>query len=349
MKLRADHWSDGAARVATRHGLQAKSFALAAAGYSEAVGGAISDESVRRITEGWGAQCELQRNAEAEQANAPAQRGEHPGEARLTPRQPIQTQANLSSDGAMLLVRGEGWKEVKLTAISAVSVQAAGARAVDSAWPSHRAQDPLVSLSQHSYQAGLWDVETFAHHQYAEGLRRGLDQCARLSSVNDAAEWIERSTHNNFPAAEQIVDWSHAAERLWLVGNSVLGEGSAPAARWVEARRDKLWDGNPTAVISALTHLHAKALASAQPLVEQNITYFRNHQSRMQYDAYRAAGYPIGSGTIESAANNVVHHRLKRPGRGWTRDNGQAMLAALSELHSDRFDHAWRSTQPAHH
>jgi len=33
----------------------------------------------------------------------------------------------------------------------------------------------------------------------------------------------------------------------------------------------------------------------------------------------------IGSGTVESAANTVIHHRLKRPGRGWTRDNAQAM------------------------
>ena len=37
---------------------------------------------------------------------------------------------------------------------------------------------------------------------------------------------------------------------------------------------------------------------------------------------------PLGSGMVESAANTVVHHRLKRPGRGWTRDQAQAMLAA---------------------
>jgi len=35
--LRADHWSGGAARVATRQGLQAPSFDLAAVGFSAAV------------------------------------------------------------------------------------------------------------------------------------------------------------------------------------------------------------------------------------------------------------------------------------------------------------------------
>jgi hypothetical protein len=52
------------------------------------------------------------------------------------------------------------------------------------------------------------------------------------------------------------------------------------------------------------------------------------------------------SGTVESGINTVVHHRMKRPGRGWGRSNGQAMLAGLSELHSGRFDQAWQATLP---
>ena len=64
----------------------------------------------------------------------------------------------------------------------------------------------------------------------------------------------------------------------------------------------------------------------------------------MRYDEFRAAGYPIGSGTVESGINSVVHHRMKRPGRGWVSSNGQAMLAGLSELHSGRFDQAWKAT-----
>jgi hypothetical protein len=54
LQLRPDHWSEGAARVATRQGLQAKSFALAAESYREAVGGSMSPDSLRRVTEGWG-------------------------------------------------------------------------------------------------------------------------------------------------------------------------------------------------------------------------------------------------------------------------------------------------------
>src|SRR3972149_2526002 len=49
LKLRADHWSEGAARVAVREGLQAKSFEKAAETYSDATGGSMSSDSMRRI------------------------------------------------------------------------------------------------------------------------------------------------------------------------------------------------------------------------------------------------------------------------------------------------------------
>ena len=121
-----------------------------------------TQDSVRRITEGWRAQVEAQRQAEAEQANAPAQRGETPLSERLSKSDPLAEQANISTDGAMLLVQAEGWKEVKTTVISAVSVKGAGERAVEAERPSRRVQDPWVPLSRHSYQAGLWDADTNA-------------------------------------------------------------------------------------------------------------------------------------------------------------------------------------------
>jgi len=344
LKLRTDHWSEGVAAVAVQQGLQAQSFERAAEAYTAAVGGGISGDSVRRLAEGYGAACEAARVQEATIASAPAQRGEAPGTIRIKPIDPLTGAANLSSDGAMLHVRGEGWKEVKIVAISAVMVKPARER-VDRTATSRRAHDPRVVLSRHSYQAGLWDAETFGRQQYAEGLRRGVEHCTPLSSVNDAAEWIERTTRENFPHAVQVIDWSHVAERLGTVAGAVLGEGSVAADAWIAKRMDRLWDGNPGAVISALKHLESKASRIAKAQVRDNVVFFQNQQARMRYDDYRAAGLPIGSGTVESAACTVVHARLKRAGPGWTRTNAQSMLAGLSALHSGRFDRVGR--QPA--
>lgn len=340
--MRGDHWSEGAARVATRQGLQAKSFALAAEGYGDAVGGSMSADSLRRLTEGWGQAVADRRASEAAQANAPVEVGESPRTRRVAEVEPIAAQASMSSDGAMVLIRSEGWKEVKVVAISEVTVEVAGARAVDAARPSRRDQDPLVTLSRHSYQAGLWDAEAFAPYQYAEGLRRGLDHCARLTSTNDGAPWIDRVTHLNFPDAPYIIDWTHATEHVWAVAHDVYGEQTPAAAQWAATQLDTLWQGRVADLVETLDRLHLEQ-GSHTPLARQAPDYFRARQKQMRYDEFRREGLPIGSGTVESAANTVIHHRLKRPGRGWSRPLAQAMLAALCELHSHRFEQAWHA------
>ena len=306
----------------------------------------MSSDSLRRITEGWGRRVEEQREEAAERANAPAQRGENPQERRVVEVQPIAGQANLSTDGGMVLIRGERWKEVKLTTISEVEVRPAAERPAKEGGASRRVEDPLVKLKEHSYQAGLWDADTMALYQYAEGLRRGIDRCQRLSSVNDGAPWIERITSLNFPEAVQIVDWRHAKGKLWTVSKAVFGEHSPEGKGWVEERLDHLWEGKVTKVEAALEELGLDQERWPDE-VRQAPGYFESNRKRMRYDEFRAEGYPIGSGTVESGINTVVHHRMKRPGRGWERSNGQAMLAGLSELHSGRFDQAWKATLPS--
>jgi len=329
------------ARVATRLGLQAKSFDLAADAFGDAVGRSMSADSLADITEDWGRRIGAQRTAEAEQANQPAQRGERPDQRRVVEVRAISGQANLSTDGAMMRVREEGWKEVKVVAVSEVQVQPATARKNEP--PSRRTDDPLVELSQHSYQAGLWDADTMAKYQYAEGLRRRIDLCGKLSSVNDGALWIKRITTTNFSHAQQIVDWRHASDHLWAVANAVSGEHTTQARQWTEKHRDLLWDGRGAEVVTTLDSMDLQQ-ERWPDLVRAAPDYFRSNQERMRYDVFRQKALPIGSGTVENAANTVVHHRLKRPGRGWQRENGQAMLAGLSELHSGRFDQAWRLT-----
>ena len=305
----------------------------------------MSSDSLRRITEGWGRRVAEQQQEAAERANEPAQRGESPQERRLVEVRPIPGQANLSTDGGMVLIRGEGWKEVKLTAISEVEVRPAVERPAKEGGASRRAKDPLVKLKGHSYQGGVWDADTMALYQYAEGLRRGIDHCQRLSSVNDGAPWIERITDLNFPEAVQIVDWSHAAGKLWKVSKAVFGEQSSEGQEWVEDRLAHLWSGEVQKVEAALQELGLDHKRWPDE-VRQAPGYFEGNRKRMRYDEFRAEGYPIGSGTVESGINTVVHHRMKRPGRGWERSNGQAMLAGLSELHSSRFDRAWKATLP---
>jgi hypothetical protein len=296
---------------------------------------------VRRITEGFGKRLAAHKKQEAEQASAIGERDEPLEHRRVEVQDPVRTRGNISSDGTLILVRGERWKEVKMATFSQVEGLAPeDKRRRPTQRKGKRAQEDVVRLSAHSYCAGLWDADTFEPYQYTEGLRRGLDQVERLSSVNDGAPWIERTTFTNFPEAIQIIDWNHAVERLWAVARAVYGEGVS-AQEWVEQQEEALWMGALDQVIQSLD-----ALDLDQPhypdQVRQAPGYFRHNRARMRYDLYRTLGYPIGSGTVESGAKNVVQHRMRRPGRGWSRDGAQCMLAALSELYSGRLEWAWQ-------
>ena len=321
--------------MATRHGLLGKSFALAAEAYSDATGGHMSKDSLRRITEGWGNAMEEKRQAEARQvydANIPQLASQV-----VTVSQPIGSQANLSTDGGMVLLREEGWKEVKLSAISEVKPHAAASTPVEAA-PELR-----LRLQRHSYQAGLWNAEEMGQHQYLEGMRRQVEGCRRFTSVNDGAPWIERITTTNYPKAIQIIDWGHAEERLWKVAKAAFGEGSVRSQHWAEKHIELLWQGRVQEVVCALRQLDWGQMCCLED-IRQSPAYFESRQSKMDYARFRQAGYPIGSGTVESGINTVVHHRMKRQGRGWKRENAQAMLAALSEFHSGRFQTAWSAS-----
>ena len=345
--MRGDHWSEGAARVIARHRLREPSFELAAEAYTEATGGSISGSSVRRVTEGFGKQLVEGKAEEAEKAMAVGLFEESPRERWIEFWEPIQGVGNVSSDGTMILVREEGWKEVKLAVFSEVEVLEVGS---EKRWwgqrKGRRGEEEVVRLSRHSYCAGLWDADTFGAYQYAEGLRRGFDLLERRSSMNDGAPWIERITEMNFPGTTQIVDWAHSVQRLWGVANVVYGEAEGEAGVWVERRKEELWGGEVESVVREL-----EALGLDRPNypneVRQAVGYFRNNVKRMRYDKFREAGYPIGSGTVESGARNVVQPRMRWPGRGWKRENAQAMLAALGELHSGRFRWAWQQVQPS--
>ena len=57
----------------------------------------------------------------------------------------------------------------------------------------------------------------------------------------------------------------------------------------------------------------------------QVLGYFANQVHRMDYPAYRAKGWQIGSGSVESACKQVGH-RLKGTGMRWSPEGAEADL-----------------------
>jgi hypothetical protein len=124
---------------------------------------------------------------------------------------------------------------------------------------------------------------------------------------------------------------------LAKAGNAGWGEGTKEAQDWLEKRRAELWAGDIVQVRIGLDEL-PKRYKERGKAIRQVKDYFDHHVRRLHYDRYRAEGRPIGSGTVESAARNVVAWRMKRGGQRWSQDAAPRMLISLGEVHSNRWD-----------
>ncbi len=61
----------------------------------------------------------------------------------------------------------------------------------------------------------------------------------------------------------------------------------------------------------------------------------------MHYPELQAAGYHIGSGSVESACKRILGARLKQSGMIWSREGAQAMAQLRATVLSDRWDEYW--------
>jgi hypothetical protein len=96
-----------------------------------------------------------------------------------------------------------------------------------------------------------------------------------------------------------------------------------------------LWEGRLDAVLAAFDRFvdHKQAREAAK----KAFTYFTNNRHRMDYSTYRAKGYQIGSGTVESGCKQIVTQRLKVAGAIWDLDNAIQTAKARAALLSNQW------------
>jgi hypothetical protein len=119
-----------------------------------------------------------------------------------------------------------------------------------------------------------------------------------------------------------------------------LGEGTEKANTWLEQRETELWRGQVIQVEIALHNLPQR-YKERGTAIRQVKGHVDRYGRRMKYDRFRDEGRPIGSGTVESGAKNVVQWRMKRGGQHWSSDGAMRMLAAVGEVRSKR----WSTSQ----
>jgi hypothetical protein len=266
----------------------------------------------------------------------------------ITAQDPVKNHASVSIDGLTILIREEGYREVKMVSVSEVAEQGEvvssgteGTRGKEEARVGEpevaRGRPDELKLERHSYRAILGDKATFASALKGELARRRVRDVDEITAANDGADWIWDLVQSYLPKWRvEVLDWPHAMQNLAKAASAGLGEGTEKAKAWLARRETELWQGQVTEVEIALYNLPQRYKKRGQA-IRQVKDYVDQHGKRMKYDRFRQEGRPIGSGTVESGAKNVVQWRMKRGGQHWSPDGATRMLAAVGEVHSQRW------------
>ena len=144
-----------------------------------------------------------------------------------------------------------------------------------------------------------------------------------------------------------ILDIIHVVEYLWKVANAIYGENSLKGKRWVYNQLVAILKGRVGAVIAGLEQKLSKRKrkSSQKKALQDAITYFQNHREWMRYDEYLAAGYPIGSGVVESTCGHTVKSRMEGTGRRWSIKGAESTLLLRSVYTSKDWDAYWLAHQ----
>lgn len=209
-----------------------------------------------------------------------------------------------------------------------------------------------------TYTATMQSWESFGWMLRVEAEQRGYLKAGTRLFLADGAKHIRDMKELQFPEATFILDWAHAAEHVNACAKAAFGEGSAEAKDWYLNHCEMLWKGKRDELIADIQKL-AEDLGppkdgeqedSPRKVLRQNAySYFPNNKDAIDYPAFRAQGWPIGSGVVEAGVKQFAV-RMKGSEKFWniggddTETGAEEMLAlcALYRCEDGRWQRHWR-------
>jgi hypothetical protein len=305
--------------LAVRFGTQLP-FAKAAELLSAACGTVVSHDTVRRLTERAGAVWRQLEFDLASMLTTSAVTADT-DEIDIPEMDPVAAEHDvlLSLDGAMVPLVGGEWAEIRTVVVGSLIPTPHGSTA-----------------TRLSYASRLTSATEFGLSVYGELARRRVPAHPEaVVAVSDGAVWIQDLLDLHCPGSVRVLDLMHVMEYLASAARAVFGPGTQATSDWLAARRTELKAGNRDQVLTQVAELPA---SEAQT---DALRYLTARLDMLAYDRFIAAGWPIGSGVVESANKLVVEARLKGAGMHWQREHADAVVGLRALDASARWDTAW--------
>jgi len=300
-------------------------FATAARKVREWTGARVSAETVRTLTEAAGRATAAEQQAAASALVAPSRRQVARAPRRAGRREGDPTLLVVKLDGGWIGSREQrGGMEGKLAVLSTGALRQGQARR---------------RLAPRRYAATFGTGEQVGELAYAAARAIGGERAAAQVALGDGASWIKTAAALHFPQATAILDWSHLARAMQrAVRAACPGRGQRPRRRQAyQAVYAALWAGQVDQARAALGALRPPGGEPVEAL-EEALLYLANQRGWIgDYAAWRAAGYPVGSGAVEREVELVINRRMKGQGMRWCRANAEGVVA----LRADTINADW--------
>ena len=230
----------------------------------------------------------------------------------------------IEADGAALNTRhknndGSSWRENKLGIVfSSDNIRC---------WRG-KGGERRHEILKREYVSYVGSVDIFKRHLFACAYRNGYGSYEKTVIISDGAAWIAHMSEELFPDALRILDLFHLKENVYSYAKCRFNQNESKYKPWAEEICDALEDGKWEEVLKSLSP------EETYPNCVNLYHYIYENRNSINYPDYKANGYFVGSGAIESANKIVLQERLKRSGMRWEPQFAQYLLTLKSKQES---------------
>jgi hypothetical protein len=202
---------------------------------------------------------------------------------------------------------------------------------------------------QARYLAGLYELDELGLQLRRQAAQVGMEMAEVWIALSDGGNGLEEFLQRNFNRAALVVilDFWHAAGYLEELARAWHPKDQEQSAALTQGWCHTLKHRGGTALLAELRGL---ALPRGKPAVREAhatvVGYLEKNEHRTDYPRYRAHGWEIGSGPVESACKTVVGQRLKLAGMRWREPGTDAVchLRALYKSERGQWEAFWAAT-----
>jgi hypothetical protein len=196
----------------------------------------------------------------------------------------------------------------------------------------------VIQKMQEAKEIDRWTGARYGKHQEFESyasraaLAMGQHFAQKVVFLADGAHVNWELQKTNFPGSVGILDFYHASEHLGVFCALLSDQRTAKLTHTRLAHM--LLEGQALQVVQEMRR-RADTVVERDSAIRE-INYFKNNLSRLDYDAYKAQGFPIGSGLVEGSCKFVVAKRFKGSGMRWKRqDNTRVLRVRVEKLNGN--------------